>query len=537
MLTKRRLFKGVGNAVPLFIVGVLFLLLILTQFYQIIDVPGLHYDEAWQARHADEIAFLRGFWPTEAMNAYTLPIVHYALAVVFRLLGTSIETLRYSIGILNIISSIFLSLAVWRISQKKWIAIITLLLTLSTHAYFIHARRFYIEVHYWFYFVAATVFFLMTGPLTEPRRNSMRQLGALLLIALGALSHVLFCFYGFSLFVTEALLQKRTADPKQTNTNLFSMRQYQFLFFLFAGLFLRMHLGTAKLLPLGAFFCFVVVAVFIKKAYYFIYIYRKYIFKALGLLAAPLILTQLTMNYSGLWPYAQVTGVLRGSFLIGNGVAAIAVLFNLAKHLWPDLIRNSKLLARPIHAASVFYVLSLLCTAAVALKPSPKYYFIPSLVFIVLSAMVFSASEFVLPRYRMGRRTLGALILAANLSAFYFNYLKPFQLHGATSNEFYFGFLHDNARDFRPFQKVVRHLAESGCLTKFHRSYDDRFNVPIVILKKSYVNYVAPQSCAVDADRLYFSSISNYCVTCPKPNNVYKHDQSWGDLALFLINP
>lgn len=62
--------------------------------------PGFHYDEAWSANHAYRIAFEPGFWPWGAQSPYTSSILHYSIALVFRLVeffggaGVSIEVFR-----------------------------------------------------------------------------------------------------------------------------------------------------------------------------------------------------------------------------------------------------------------------------------------------------------------------------------------------------------------------------------------------------------------------------------------------------------
>src|SRR3989338_2888053 len=80
------------------------------------DVPGLHFDEAWSANLAADIA---GGGPWRAQSAYTRPWAQYLAGFAFELFGTNLFAFRLVQVCSSMLGVALLGLAVWRAGFKK----------------------------------------------------------------------------------------------------------------------------------------------------------------------------------------------------------------------------------------------------------------------------------------------------------------------------------------------------------------------------------------------------------------------------------
>ena len=143
--------------------------------------------------------------------------------------------------------------------------------------------------------------------------------------------------------------------------------------------------------------------------------------------------------------------------------------------------------------------------------------------------------------------------LGWNIFTFHRSYILQHINYGAHSNEFHAGPYHDNAKDFRPYQRVASWAFKLGCADKLTWIEDDRFSLPLefAVLSLKYNQAVVKPAdkieCPYLGHELFFSHIPNYDLTkapsysesnTPSPNwdpsvRLNIHFANWGDLAIW----
>lgn len=522
------MFKTTFNSKNIIYLGLLILafsMAIFTQCYQLLNVPGFHFDEAWQANYAYKILTQKNFWPLQAMNGYTTPVVHYFLALVFKFFPVELSTLRLTFVAINLITLLLLVTLLIKLKRKNaalWMVVLWALLPVS-----IHNHRFNVELtsFYGLFFVGFLwgIYFY--------KRNTKLSLSLIYITSLLATySHILFITTLLSLFFYCAFYERALFFKKSFQ------RQFAFLIILILPLIFNMARQINKVAPwvlLGLLLVGSLVLMFAKAKNFISLVthnHKHLIINLLSYLAIPFLFFYIFYVISGFWPYAQATGTLQHSWMLFNAVIFLIILyknnffnfnyFTLEKKVWFSFV--------------VVFAL----THLIILKQSSRYYTIP----LILSLMWLALS---LEKYfSQKKQVLIAIALTLNnLWLFQNNYIQPYLTQGATALEFKSFIFHDNAKDFRPFQKAYQWLVSQGCQHTLEWVEDDRFGMQVDFLKISAPYSFIP--CPWTSHQLFFSHIPNYDKnfsgvrtdqnTPPPFANVeiLYHQKDWGDLAFF----
>ncbi len=513
-----------------------------TQLVQLTAVPGLHFDEAWQGLLAHRIASEPGFFPSEAMNSYTSPLVHYVLAAAFKLFGPSLATMRGTYAAMNLSSLVLLATLLWRLGERMavaWFILFWALLPLS-----VHNHRFYVEAT-GFHAVCLTL--VMWGVALWRRRPVASFTLIVLGILAGVSAHILF----LSIFAGGIFVLARTFPGD------FRSRRSQWLIatvaLLMMPLALRMGFGLKKVLPFaltGVLLGTAIWALAMPRWIRFQHLWQRWPRRAMRLsklvfiCTLPFLVSFVALLWNGFWPYAQATGHMQLAWLplnallfIGFAVQQLRRPGQRARARAADAPREASVLA-PSCMWSCF-VTCFLITSIIILKQSPRYYTLPA-----IFAMIWAAQRLArLPSIKL-QLTLAFGLAAFNLAMFHTAYLWRFDNGGSNTVEFRVSVFHDNGRDFRPFQKMFEWARTTGCLAQVPWVEDDRFKLPFDFLRLTSGPTVG--SCRWNTGDLFFSHIPNYdpgfssersdLNTPPPVENVkfLAHFTEWGDLAVWI---
>lgn len=495
----------------LFFTFLIFVIAGFTQFYALTAVPGFHFDEAWQGLYANRIATESGFWPLQAMNAYTSPVLHYLLAASFHFFGPTLQTMRMTLGLLNFLTFVgVFTLLVLRNEKTAalWFGLFWALLPLS-----VHNHRFYIEMTSFHGFCTAIILWaihLFGSSLPHSRVRSISLLLGFFGIYLGCLSHVLF----FNVFLTLLVMAIFFLQKK------FPLKFFGAMSILLIPIFLNMGFELHKKAPLLIAIILGGMGTFAllfpgnaEKTLKKIQKVKRHSLTVLTVAAIPFSVFFIFLLWDGIWPYAQVTGELPQSWLPLNMI----LLFMGAIRA----IRDRKIQQRSLERIVLIgAVLSLAFSSFMILKQSARYYMPTTILVMMWLAIVLSNSV-----SRHFQLLLGAIFVSWNLFAFQNYYIKPYQLHGGTNAEFKIGPFRDSSRDFRPFQKAFLWTQNQGCSHVIRWVQDDRFLRPI-----QFLQLTAPpddKPCPWSRDDLLFSYLSPEITNSVK---VVAHETDWGDL-------
>lgn len=502
-----------------------------TQLFKLTAVPGLHFDEGWQGVFAHRILTEPGFYPVEAMNPYTTPIVHYILALFFKIFSPSLVVMRGVYAGMNLTSLALLSAFLWRHDKKNaaaWLVLIWALLPLA-----VHDHRFYVEVTGFYGLCLALTIWGLDLWNRRPQLSSSLVAGSILA---AAYSHILFV----SVLVA-AIFVLACHFPEETKSWRAKMLFAMIALLLFP-LPVRMGLGLGKISPFLLAFGLTGlsgVALFSNTHWsrWIDYSYKNTdkIFRWLLVLALPFLFAFVGLIWNGFWPYAQATGHLQLRWLPINAIIFIALAAIQLKTKEQSGIQNILW-----HS----FVAVFLMTSILILKQSPRYYMVPGIL-----AMMWCATVLGDLGLKWIQGLLGLGFVTWNLWAFQTYYIAQFEREGSTTQEFKFLFFHDNGRDFRPFQKIFQWGIETNCLAPKPWVEDDRFARPF-----DFMQYTQPkalqssQPCPWNTEDLFFSHITNYDPTfagqrndanTPPPKGAENvkflaHFPEWGDLAVWI---
>jgi ABC-type multidrug transport system fused ATPase/permease subunit len=194
---------------------------------------------------------------------------------------------------------------------------------------------------------------------------------------------------------------------------------------------------------------------------------------------------------------------------------------------WKSLFKKKSFISEAFF--TVFLISSLMI-----LKQSPRYYMIPTIL-----AFIWIAENIQNP-------LLWIMFSLINLTAFHDYYLDGYKNQAPYDYEFRVGPFHDNARDFRAFQRVFVWLTENNCANDLAWVESDRFGKQIDFLKISAPTSNNKKPCPWPKEDLFFSYIPNYDpkffdvrtennTNPPWPNVKFlMHKPEWGDLALWI---
>lgn len=501
-------------------------------------VPGLHFDEAWQGLYAHRIASEKGFWPLEAMNGYTSPISHYILAAFFKVFRPSLEVMRQSIGLMNLTTLLIFTLLLWKEGHRTAAAVFTWIWALLPLS--VHNHRFYIEMTSFL----GLCFALNAWALVRAAKKYVldRKTLALFLIPmiLGLLSHigylsVLLAFASF-LVITQQGLQK-------------FLRPLSLLFIFAAGLLFKMSSQLQKISPA------ILGTVLLGLSLAFIFRPDKFLKQRPWVLQSALLKISVASCFvisffyifflwDGFWPYMQATGHLPKFWLPINSALLMSCLgWHISRKPGTDLLQKVLL----------FTFLQFLMMTVLIFKQSPRYYMLTTICLMIFVSLV--AEEILRTKYFKSVFAAFAIFSLWNFFAFENFYLQQYHSQPGDDGVVRFLFFKDSGRDFRPFQKVYRWFARSGCLTELDSIEDDRFLRPFEFLNlapshallteavqfeeaalpRAAENFSphAPPVCPWTKGQMYFSHYPSNSGVELIP--VVQH-KSWGDLTLFTKN-
>lgn len=506
------------NKLPLYILWVFaFCVAIFTQTTHLLDLPGLHFDEAWQGLFAHKISVITDFYPMNAMNSYTSPVLHYLMAIVFKFSSPSLLVMRSFFSIMNLLTLLLLSGLVFRISNIVAAAVFCILWALLPLSF--HNHRFYIELTS-FHGLCFSIFLWGCYFWKKPWSPFVITLSVLA----GVYSHILF----ITVFFVSILISYRhfpdTSKSKKFRTLISSIS------ILCLPIVVRMAMDTKKMGPylLVAALLFLSIHIFgmrltSKPLQLFSRVWNKYSF----ILSMPVFALFTFFHFDGRWPLLQATSILSKEWLPINSIFLILTLIFSFKSKQPHFFST----------LSRRYFLSLLILVSILiLKQSPRFMTLPMIVSLIWISI--EISNYRLPAFRI---IWLILFCSWNMYAFFEVYQKPFLTRGALDSEIKIWLFKDSARDFRPFQKVYSWASSQGCAHQLSWVEDDRFLRPIEFLRLTEGRTTL--KCPFSKDELFFSHIPGYSfnkgfdlnkASVPTPQvKLFHHQVDWGDLAIF----
>ena len=467
--------------------------------YQIHTLPPVHYDEAWFGQFANRIAFEPSFWPLEAMNSYTGPILHYFLALTFRVFGAGVETSRYFFLGLNLATLGALALLIRRISNGRAVAVFVLFFGLLPVSVF--SQRIQLEVTSWFALCYSVVLWGIVLWNSKPTRAICLIAGG---IWLGLFSHILFFIVPFSLF--GGLILERPEVFRTPRAKLACLIVNLPLVFLP----LKMGLNLRDVFPFFLALGFLVLAVLPYLIQDFTRLrvilnpkkignplFRFIISIGIGILALAVFAASLVyflFEFSGSWPYAQITGELRYFWLPLNLIFLLALVgFSQRKKV--DLKLRGLWL--------VFFLQIGLTGWSVLKATNAKYWTIPTLTLLIGLALLWG-------EYSKKVSKKAYLVLAAftlwNAYLFQECFANQYRI-GPHDRPFRVWRLSDSARYYRPAVPAYLWLREKGCHLNKIRVDDGRLQFVVDYYQEYDRKKASPNStCPWGQREFYFGN-------------------------------
>ncbi len=491
---------------------------VFTQTTHLLDLPGLHFDEAWQGLFAHKIAVISDFYPTTAMNSYTSPILHYVLAIVFKIFSPSLFTMRMFFAVLNLSTLALLTTFIYKVSNPIASAIFCIFWALLPLSYVNH--RFYIELTSFHGFCLAILIWALYY-FKKPWSPFMIVFS----ILAGCYSHIIFITVYFS-----TLLISMRHFPLEVKSKKFQITVGS-IALLLLPLTIRMAIDTKKLGPKA-----LVVALMFMSLHFFgtkftskpLQIFSKIWNKYFFILSLPAFAIFSYFHFDGRWPLTQIHSSLPKEWLPIN-----------AAFLFLSLLFSFKI-RQPNFYATISkrtFLTILILVSILVLKQSPRFMTIPMIFcFLWLSIEI---SQYRLKTFQL---VWMLLFVSWNLYSFFEVYQKPFLTRGTIDREVKIWPFKENARDFRPFQKVYRWMSENGCAFQIEWVEDDRFKRAIEFLRLT--DRPKSKKCEFSSkDEAFFSHIPEYSffekqnlAQLPPPTpqvKLFYHQDDWGDLAIF----
>ena len=410
--------------------GILFLLT--THLYRQVEIPGIHFDEAWAMNYSWRIAFEQGFWPLKAMSPYTAPWAHYCAALFLRIFGPSLEVFRLSQSFLSLLGMTLLAFALPRKVRPalSW-GILLMPGILLNH-------RFAIEL---------TGFHTLCFGALAWSLSRQRYALAFLALFLGTTSHILFYAVALALLATISG-EKNGLEPRP--------RWFFSLYFgSIAVFFLQVLLQIPEKGKAGA----LLASALLSLLFLALKAERLSLWKAprlwilLQILSVPFLFNSVFFA-QGFWGAALFTGYDPPNLPFATlffTIGLLALLF--------ALYRGVK--ASPVFLQR-FTVLLTLFLGLMMLKPAPRYFELSMLCFAAILAWDLHEWIFLWEwplSARLHRLTFFAGLLAINIG---FTLALVLQL-SPVEKELRFLFFKDSSRDFLDKQKLAGFLGSSGC--------------------------------------------------------------------------
>jgi hypothetical protein len=429
------------------------------------QVPGFHYDEAWIAQLASQIAFQPSFWPVFGMNHYTIPVMSYLLAAVFRLFGhPSLELARGFYFGVNLLSFALFYLWIFRgvgrgigrrNAKAAWIfALLWVTLPLS-----VFNQRIFLEVTTGYAIFAAVALWGLSEGILKNKTSSLSWfvLG-LISIALGAASHILFlgCVWA-ALWACWKECPEMFENPRVKWAVTITLAPM----ILLLAVVMAAPIGggeRAKAAIVAAVTLITLIAVW--KQWWKSSMSKKLLQISgwiLTLVSIAGLFFFFLFEISGVWPISQTTGNVNELALIpGFGVAAILLyaVFNreihrdLQKTGWP----KSFLFFRTLWLAT-----SALTVISIYKPTSARYWELSMLTFLIVGAWALSELK------KHQKLLVSGLVVASllNVAVLAKSYFAETLLHGATAESYHWLWVHDSSLDYRPVVRAYQLLETS----------------------------------------------------------------------------
>lgn len=435
-------------------------------------VAGFHYDEAWAAWFAHRIESEKGFWPIQAMSPYTSAWSHYAGALLFHALGTSLQVYRMSGALLAAGGIAAISMALRRIGAAR--AGVLLPWVLAFFPVLVMNERFCVEITTFHVFC----FGLLCLGLAEarnaatPARRLIADLMIALAVLLGITSHVL--------FIAPALAAWLVFQPPMAT---FSRRlTFCGVCAILLAFFLRVHAqipDKAKSLALLALTSAILLDCLaphhVSQCLRRIarsrpgHVATRTCLLGLAALSVPAFLLLLFLA-DGSWSSLFFTSSLRAPYLIGS----MAIAPVLALHLSRGMRAGRGPLVEP--ATLRWFQVTVVITALIAVKPAPRYFEIPLLMLGILLSLHFARLS------RKGMATCLAVWSMTGSLQLGFNYFAPAKDGLIAERDFHFLFFRDGTSDTLQKQLLAAELARAGCAFVQVRGDDPRLIEPLRFL-------------------------------------------------------
>lgn len=422
---------------------------LLTHSCSLAGWPGLHFDEAWAALYAAEIATKPGFWPLAAMSPYTMPWAHYWAALFFKIFGISLTVYRASQLSLVVVGILFVVRTLWQKGKAKAAVIFVWLVVFCPLAILNH--RFGIELTSWH----VAMFGIFLWAVHSPKYYWLAIISALL----GTTAHLL--FFGFLTAWVLSILLSGYELKKNERQAIAAVLLLLLPFFAFITLSVP-EKGKASALFLFSLAAALVLLFFYKELRAFLAIIGPLLKRLLFLLSVPF-LANLFFYLDGHWVQWIMTGIQPNSWTVG-----MPLLVLLLGSAWAFFSAGGKR-NQPLLPANflLFLCLTALALGAMMLKPAPRYYELAMLLVLLGIAFLWSRLR-VLPLMTM--LIAWAVVSIASLS----HIDSIWQNDSATATELRFGRFKDNSVDYLPKQKLAKFLALKGCTLSGIRGGDPR---------------------------------------------------------------
>lgn len=419
------------------------------------QVPGFHYDEAWIASLASQIAFQKGFWPVFGMNHYTVPIMSYLLACGFRIVGyPSLELARLIYWVMNLISfSLFYLWLEKRNTERSSgglesasgiFALLWVTLPLS-----IFNQRIFLEVTTGYAFFGAIALWGLSEAFEEEKTGGL--LLGLLAIALGAASHILFLGA-----VWAAIWACWKEAPEMLERPCVKWAITWTLTPMLA-LLLAVFLS-----PIGGGEMAKVALVAVATLMVLVGLWRRWwktglsenLLHISSWILAPFAVAGMFFFFlfeiSGVWPISQTTGNVNSLALVPGFAVGGILLYAILR---PGERSQLFLFFR------AFWLVTCALTVISIYKPtSARYWELATVTFLITGALAISEMQSRGQKYWKG--LLSGLIAASSLNLVVLSqsYFVTTLLHGATAESYHWLWVHDTSADYRPVVRAYEGL-------------------------------------------------------------------------------
>ncbi len=457
--------------VRLYFFGALgFFALLLTHFYGLHWVPGWHLDESWAAQFSYKILTEPGFWPIQAMSAYTGSWSHYLTSLFFKVFGTNLVVYRAS-GLIQVcLGVVFIMASLWEIGEKKASVFLPWLIAFFPALVINH--RWVIEMNTFYVLCAGLVSY---GLSLRWKRGGSFQSDLLIILGifLGTTSHILFLAPVLALWY--CLYFSGNLSSRRDRALVMIVSLCLLPFFYLIGRTAEEHFKSVFLIGLAIGFLI-------------IHLSSRSFFTAFPKLSRLLLKVPLIFGLI-LWVPFLVFGEGSWLALFSNGYLEVPYLVGWT--LLPCVLTAFFLLrARfkfPHMAVISFLPLSWLLITLMVTKPGPRYYEVPYLWSVVLLAIGMSRLKY---RPCAAVFSLWVIFGGAQISLNYFN--PSFQ--GKQIDRVYrLWRFRDCSGDFLPKQRLVERLAQNGCRYSDLKIDDPRMRVDLEFLAVGDWN-VAPNA-------------------------------------------